>query len=46
MMGNGDIMSSAVGRESQDGKFLGIPGILGFLFRGKRGPGSREMKPL
>ena len=31
--------NSAVGRESRDGKFPGIPGILAFPFPGKRGSG-------
>ena len=40
------VIVSAVGRESRDGKFPGIPGFFGFPFPGKRGPGSREMKSL
>ena len=38
-------MSSAVGRESRDGKFPGIPGFLAFPFPGNSGPGSREKEP-
>jgi len=36
---------SAVGRESRDGKFPGIPGFLAFPFPGNSGPGSREKDP-
>ena len=38
-------MISAVGRESRDGKFPGIPGFLAFPFPGNSGPGSREKEP-
>ena len=34
--------TSAVGRESRDGKFPGIPGFLVFPFPGNSGTGSRE----
>ena len=36
---------SAVGRESRDGKFPGIPRFLAFPFPGNSGPGSREKEP-
>ena len=39
------VASSAVGRESRDGKFPGIPGLLAFPFPGNSGPGSREKEP-
>ena len=38
-------MTSAVGRESRDGNFPGIPGFLAFPFPGNSGPGSREKEP-
>ena len=36
------LVYSAVCRESQDGKFPGIPGFFAFPFPGNSGPGSRE----
>ena len=39
------VTCSAVGRESRDGKFPGIPGFFGFPFPGKTWPGSREKAP-
>ena len=35
-------VTSAVGQESRDGKFPGIPGFLAFPFPGNSGTGSRE----
>ena len=39
-------VASAVGQESRDGKFPGIPGFFAFPFPGNSGPGSREKEPM